>query len=190
MSESITKQSGVLVSTLLNMPVGKAAVICIAAAGTIGTGTLAIFAYWPNLFVTLGFPKILLFSFAITAPIIAIGAFTLQLGFAAQHGRTLVEGLGPRFAVATVSYSLMSLLAMGVGGVNLLLGTASSMHVSIFWGYAALYAYAMAILGFHDAKREKSPMLKLSIPIALWSIYFIVSTISNDLGWWHLVPNK
>ena len=190
MSEDVAKHTGEFISTLLNMPVGRASVVCIAAAGTFGTGTLAVFTYWPTLFATLAFSKILLLSFAITAPFIAFGTFTLQLGFAAKHRRTLVEGLGPRFAVATVSHSLMSLLAMGVGGFHVLLGTASSMHVSVFWGYSALYAYAMAVLGFHDAEKNKSPMLKLSIPIALWSAYFIVSIVGDHLGWWNLLAKK
>lgn len=190
MSEAVTKHAGEFIGTLLNMPVGRASVFCIAVAGTFGTGTLVIFTYWPSLFATLALSKVLLLSFAITAPFIAFGAFTLQLGFAAKHRRTLVEGLGPRFAVATVSHSLMSLLAMGVGGFHVLIGTALSMHASIFWGYSALYAYAMAVLGFHDAEKSKSPMFKLSIPIGLWSAYFIVSTVGDHLGWWHLVANK
>jgi hypothetical protein len=185
MAENATENVGGITWSLLNLSVGRASLAGIVVADTIGTGSLAIFLYWPTLFSTLNVAKLLLLSFAITAPFISFGAFTMQLAAAANRKVALHDGLGPRLAAATACHCVMSLLAMGVGGLWKLLGAASVEPVTVFWAYSAIYAYTMAILSFHQPGRARSTTLKLSLPIVVWAGYIVLVPVGRHFGWWH-----
>ena len=185
MAEDITEDASGLISTMLNLPVGRASVAAIVVADTIGTGSLAVFLFWPSLFVELPFSKLLLLSFAITAPFIAFGAFTLQLGFNSQRRVALHEGLGPRLAAATAGHCLMCLLAMGDDGLLKFVGSAPKTPEGTFWAYSALYAYAMTVLGFYESGRKRLQALVLYLPIVAAAIYLLALPLGKHFGWWY-----
>jgi len=185
MAENATENVGGITWSLLNLPVGRASLVGIVLADTIGTGSLAIFLYWPTLFLTLDVTKLLLLSFAITAPFISFGAFTMQLAAAANRKVALHDGLGPTLAVATACHCVMSLLAMGLGSLWKFLGSVSFEPVAVFWAYTALYAYTMAILSFHQPGRSRSTTVKLSLPIVAWAAYIVMAPVGRHFGWWH-----
>lgn len=171
--------------SLLNLSVGRASLAGIVAADTFGTGSLAIFLYWPSLFTTFDVTKLLLLSFAITAPFISFGAFTMQLAEASKRRVTLHHGLGPRLAAATACHCVMSLLAMASGGLSKFWGSSSMEPVTIFWTYSGIYAYTMMILSFHQPGRDGPVIWKLSIPFIVWTGYIVLRPLGKQFGWWH-----
>jgi hypothetical protein len=187
MAENPTEKIGGITWSLLNLSVGRASLAGIVLADTIGTGSLAIFLYWPTLYLTLDVSKLLLLSFAITAPFISFGAFMMQLTATSNRTGTgaLHDGLGPRLATSTACHCLTSLLAMGLGGLWKFLGSVSLEPVAVFWAYSALYAYAMAILSFHKPGRSMSTTVKLSLPIVVWPGFLVIAPVGRHLGWWH-----
>lgn len=158
---------------LANMPVGRASLLAMIIADTAGTGSLIIFIFWPSLFETIEISKLLLLSFAITAPFIAFGTFTLQAGHAAKNGSLLQTDLGQTIAESIGTHcmwSLLSLLVIGLQKIAPLPGPTPLDPVFAFWGYTAMYVYYMILKSLY-VRYEKRWIFRLFfIPLGIYVI--------------------
>lgn len=164
---------------LANMPVGRASLFSMIFTDTIGTGSLVIFVLWPGLLATLDISKLLLLSFAITAPFIAFATFMLQGAHALKNETALHEGLGPRIADSIGTHCMWSLLSL------LVIGLQSTFPLPVgppldrtfaFWSYMAFYVYAMGLRAAVVRFENRRIMLLMFVPLvlfALWRIHLL-----------------
>lgn len=178
-----------VVGLIVNMELGRAAMLGLIIANTIGIGSLVIFICWNDLFLELDISKLLLLAVAMTAPFLSFGAFAYHVGEIKRDYEAVDKGLRGSMIYSMAAYLLFILGMLASIGLQAvfpihLSGAWQPTDKARFWAFSSFYVIFMMISGL--AKEHNKPWLRW-VPVALPVVFLFfqaIRALGLHFGWW------